>query len=68
MRARRSARITAPVTRYHVATGETTTWSYLSDTPITEEFCADCADAECPRWIRIWERIDYRNALLCLQR
>ena len=68
MRARHSARITAPATRYHVATGEETTWSYLSDAPITEEFCADCADPECSRWIRIWERIDYRKALLSLQR
>ncbi|MET8746357.1 hypothetical protein [Streptomyces sp. NPDC004728] len=58
MRARRAARLDAAPTNYHGATAESTEWSYVSDTPDTTEYCADCGDAECPRWIRIQERLD----------
>ncbi|MER7196145.1 hypothetical protein [Streptomyces flaveolus] len=61
MRARRAARLTARAALYHVVTAEVTTWSYLSDTPSTDEYCADCGDDDCARWIRIQERIDDRR-------
>ncbi|MFF7953914.1 hypothetical protein [Streptomyces griseorubiginosus] len=68
MRARSAASITAPATLYHVATAEATTWSYISDAPVTDEFCADCGDPECNRWIRTQERIEVRKDGLRLQR
>jgi len=68
MHARHAARITAPATLYHAATAEATTWSYISDTPVTDEFCADCGDSECTRWIRTQERIEARKDRRRLQR
>jgi hypothetical protein len=68
MRARRAARITAPPPQYHAASAEDTTWSYVSDSPVTDEFCADCGDPECPRWIRTQKRIEDRKRRLRLQR
>ncbi|MFI6282887.1 hypothetical protein [Streptomyces sp. NPDC050988] len=68
MRARHAARITAPAILYHAATAEATTWSYISDAPVTDEFCADCGDSECTRWIRTQERIEAHRDRLRLQR
>ncbi|WP_331731996.1 hypothetical protein OG613_47275 (plasmid) [Streptomyces sp. NBC_00015] len=68
MHARHAARITAAPTQYHASSVEATTWSYVSDTPATDEFCADCGDSECPRWIRTQERIEALKHPLRLQR
>ncbi|MEU9849318.1 hypothetical protein [Streptomyces sp. NPDC047985] len=61
MQARRDARLSATPAKYHAATAENATWSYLSDAPYTVEYCADCGDAECARWMRVQERLDLQS-------
>ncbi|MEU3656469.1 hypothetical protein AB0E67_27410 [Streptomyces sp. NPDC032161] len=61
MRARRFARISALPPECHATTAESTEWSYACDTPCTTEYCADCGDAECPRWLRVQERLDLQS-------
>ncbi|MFE1515831.1 hypothetical protein ACFW9I_03180 [[Kitasatospora] papulosa] len=61
MRARRFARNSALPTQYHAATAEFTEWNYACDTPDTTEYCADCGDAECPRWSRIQDRLEQQS-------
>ncbi|MEU0836097.1 hypothetical protein [Streptomyces sp. NPDC005969] len=58
MLARRTARLDAPAPQYHATTAEHLEWSYASDTPMPSEYCADCGDPECARWIRTQERLD----------
>ncbi|MEU9947046.1 hypothetical protein [Streptomyces sp. NPDC047939] len=58
MRARRFAHNSALPPEYHATTAEYTEWNYACDTPDTTEYCADCGDAECPRWMRVQDRLD----------
>ena len=61
MRARRFARISALPAEYHATTSESTEWNYACDTPETTEYCADCGDTGCRRWMRVQDHLDQQR-------
>lgn len=57
MRARRTARLNAPPTQHHA----TIRWSPDPDGESADLYCADCGTSACPRWNRIYDRLQLRR-------
>ena len=57
MRARRTARLTAPKPKYHATTG----WDPAPDGESADPYCADCATPACFRWSRIQARLNHHR-------
>ncbi|MFD7980262.1 hypothetical protein [Streptomyces sp. NPDC059071] len=57
MRARRAALLNAPPTEYHA----TTSWSADHHGEPDAEFCAECSREDCPRWLRVQQRLDMQR-------
>ncbi|MFB7359619.1 hypothetical protein [Streptomyces gardneri] len=57
MRARRAARLNAPPAQHHA----TTRWAPDPGGESADPYCADCGHTACPRWNRIYDRIQLRR-------